>query len=110
MHDASATTVERCPFAPPLACPMAQRDTTHNPYLHSHDERSVCAGADSGSARHTRTVGASASAACYRFGSCQSIAGLPAACSAALIFEKGLLPKKPLRADNGEGCADWTMI
>ena len=39
-------------------------------------------------------------------GICHSIGGFPAFSSAALICENGLLPKKPLRADSGEGCAD----
>lgn len=39
-------------------------------------------------------------------GSCQSIAGWPAARSAALMRENGRVPKKPLRAESGEGCAD----
>lgn len=42
----------------------------------------------------------------YRSGICQSISGLLAARSAALILEKGWLPKKPFEAESGEGCAD----
>src|SRR5262249_51830920 len=45
----------------------------------------------------------------YIFGSCQLISGFPAVRSAALIWEKGLLPKNPVRAESGEGCADCTM-
>jgi len=39
----------------------------------------------------------------------QSISGLPASRKAALILEKGRLPKNPLAADSGEGCADWMI-
>ena len=42
----------------------------------------------------------------YKSGICQSISGLPAAASAALILEKGRLPKNPFEAESGEGCAD----
>jgi hypothetical protein len=35
---------------------------------------------------------------------------LPASRSAALIRENGRLPKKPLRAESGEGCADWMIV
>ena len=42
----------------------------------------------------------------YKSGICQSISGLSAALSAALILEKGRLPKNPLAAESGDGCAD----
>ena len=40
----------------------------------------------------------------------QSISGLPTAASASLIAEKGRLPKNPLRADSGEGCAEAMIV
>src|SRR5579859_2328672 len=43
-------------------------------------------------------------------GSCQSISLLPASRKAALILLKGRLPKKPERADSGEGCADSMIV
>jgi len=46
----------------------------------------------------------------HRSGICQSISGLPKPRRTALIWEKGLLPKKPLRADRGEGWTDWTTV
>ncbi len=39
----------------------------------------------------------------YTSGICQSISGLPFCRRAALICENGRLPKKPLRADKGDG-------
>src|ERR1700730_5766018 len=46
----------------------------------------------------------------YKSGRSQSTRRFPAARKAALIFENGRLPKKPDRADRGEGCADSTMM
>ena len=44
-----------------------------------------------------------------RSGMRQSTGSRPAATSAALVRENGRLPKKPLRADSGDGCADSMM-
>ena len=55
-------------------------------------------------------AGRSGNEFCHKSGICQSIGGLSAATRASLIFEKGLLPKKPLRAESGEGCADWITV
>ncbi len=45
--------------------------------------------------------------ACQSSGSCQSMGAFPEASSARFTAEKGLLPKKPLFADSGDG---WTPL
>ena len=46
----------------------------------------------------------------HKSGNCQSISGLPASRNSWLMAEKGRLPKKPLRAESGDGWADWMMV
>ena len=43
-------------------------------------------------------------------GSCHSISALPASPNAWLIAENGRLPKNPLRAERGDGCADLIIL
>ena len=45
----------------------------------------------------------------HRLGICQFIGFSPTASKKAFTLENGLLPKNPLNADNGLGCADSTM-
>src|SRR5258708_16397733 len=87
--DACTPTAGRRALAPPpLACPMARRDTTHNPYLHSHDWRSACAAGNCGSDRERYMLraflkggrrgplGLGHPGPRHMFGRCQSTTGL----------------------------------
>jgi hypothetical protein len=46
----------------------------------------------------------------YKSGSCQSIAGRPAACKAELVLEKCRQPKNPREAESGEGCGAFSTV